>query len=203
MARTSDPKLKEELLKKSVDACIRDGFSGISLRTLADQIGTSHRMLIYHFGSAQKLFETILSEFRERNVAIIQEEFSKAKSAADFARITQQLWKRLASPENRNFMISYYEVQNYCLRSGETRKTSDYLDATLETWLDPIAATLTRLNVHPAQSRAIGRLILSGGRGLLLDWMGAGSTKDQKEVQYSFDLLLELAIQAIPQKAGH
>ncbi len=198
MARISDPKLKEELLKKSVDACIQDGFSGFSLRTLADQIGTSHRMLIYHFGSTQKLFETILGEFRKRNVAIIQEEFSQAKSSEDFVRITQRLWKRLSSQENRNLMISYFEVQNYCLRNGDTRRTSEYLEATLETWLKPIAATLARLGVNGPQSRVIGRLILSGGRGLLLDGMGSGSTTDQKELQRSFDLLLEAVIQVIP-----
>jgi len=200
LARISDPKLKEELLKKSVDACIQDGFSGFSLRTLADQIGTSHRMLIYHFGSAQKLFETILGEFRKRNVAIIQEEFSQAKSAEDFARITQRLWKRLSSEENRNFMISYFEVQNYCLNNDDTRKASENLNPTPEHCLEPIEKTLTRLGVTPAQSRTTGRLILSGGRGLLLDGMGCGTTTDQKEVQRSFDLLVELAIQVIPKK---
>lgn len=194
MSRKVDPRIREHLLKQSLDYCIEKGFSGTSLRALAKKIGTSHRMLIYHFGSSEALFEGILEKFRRRQVSHFITEFNSVQSLTQFEKVIRKLWANLASQENRNFMISYLEIQVSSIRSGKTRASSAYLDATLEDWLAPISSTLKRLGLKTQDSRLFARLILSGGRGLILDALGAGSEVDSLEVEQSFKCLAEMAV---------
>jgi len=46
---------RDRLLAAAVDQAIRGGIADLSLRELAAAIGTSHRMLLYHFGSREGL----------------------------------------------------------------------------------------------------------------------------------------------------
>jgi hypothetical protein len=44
------PERREVLLGKIVDVLLAEGIAGFSLRPLAKTVGTSTRLLIYHFG---------------------------------------------------------------------------------------------------------------------------------------------------------
>ena len=46
---------KDLLLDQVVDHFVTDGLGDLSLRKVAAAIGTSHRMLLYHFGSREGL----------------------------------------------------------------------------------------------------------------------------------------------------
>jgi AcrR family transcriptional regulator len=45
----------DELLEQATDHVLEHGLIGLTLRPLAAAIGTSDRMLIYHFGSRDAL----------------------------------------------------------------------------------------------------------------------------------------------------
>src|SRR5689334_22244795 len=57
---------KTRLLEQTIDYVAAHGFSALSLRELAAAIGTSHRMLIYHFGSKEGLLIAIVHEVERR-----------------------------------------------------------------------------------------------------------------------------------------
>jgi len=57
---------RTELLGRVVDVLITEGISDLSLRPLAKAVGTSARLLIYHFGSKEKLLTDALEQVRER-----------------------------------------------------------------------------------------------------------------------------------------
>ena len=61
---------RDQLLAAAVDYVLAHGFSNLSLRELAAAIGTSHRMLIYHFGSKEGLLVALI-----RSVEAAQREF--------------------------------------------------------------------------------------------------------------------------------
>ena len=61
MARPIDAQRRQELLDGTVDYLIGHGVAGLSLRPLADALGTSDRMLIHHFGSKQELLTQALA----------------------------------------------------------------------------------------------------------------------------------------------
>jgi AcrR family transcriptional regulator len=192
MAQTQHSGIRTQLLRLCVDYCIRTGFANFSLRALAKEAGTSHRMLIYYFGTGDGLFRAILEELRARQIARFVDEFASVRTMAQFRSSLRRLWAHLASTENRNYMISYLEIQIAAIRSNEHRGNSDYLAATLETWLEPIFSTMVRLGFSNRDSRVLARAVLSGGRGLILDSLGAGNSADKKEVERSFDRLTEL-----------
>ncbi len=50
------------LLDKIVDVLLAEGISDLSLRPLAKAVGTSARLLIYHFGSKEKLLTDALEQ---------------------------------------------------------------------------------------------------------------------------------------------
>src|SRR5947209_8561383 len=61
---------RDRLLAAAVDYVVANGFSNLSLRELATAIGTSHRMLIYHFGSKEGLLVAVV-----QSVEAAQREF--------------------------------------------------------------------------------------------------------------------------------
>jgi AcrR family transcriptional regulator len=54
-----------------IDAFARDGIGGRSLREVADALGTSHRMLIHHFGSRDELLLAIVEEVERRQATTL------------------------------------------------------------------------------------------------------------------------------------
>ena len=52
---------RQDLLDKTIAYVAAHGLSDLSLRELAAGIGTSHRMLIYHFGNREGLLAAIVA----------------------------------------------------------------------------------------------------------------------------------------------
>jgi AcrR family transcriptional regulator len=90
-----------------VDYCIHEGFSDLTLRSLAVGVGTSHRMLIYYFVSREKLLKAVLENFRHRQVAAVAEELENVKSLDDLEEIIRKIWNRLSSDEFQSFTTAF------------------------------------------------------------------------------------------------
>ena len=69
--RNPSPHRRAELLARCTDQVLADGLIGLSLRPLAAAVGTSDRMLIYHFGSRDGLVAAVIDESTERSVAYL------------------------------------------------------------------------------------------------------------------------------------
>src|SRR5438132_9559653 len=54
------------LLDAAVDYATANGLGDVSLRQMAAALGTSHRMLIYHFGSKDGLLVEVVNEVERR-----------------------------------------------------------------------------------------------------------------------------------------
>jgi AcrR family transcriptional regulator len=63
---------REEMLDQVVDHVLEHGLIGLTLRPLAAAIGTSDRMLIYHFGSRDELVTAVVTRTNDRAVAEIR-----------------------------------------------------------------------------------------------------------------------------------
>ena len=63
---------REELLDQVTDHVLEQGLIGLTLRPLAAAIGTSDRMLIYHFGSRDALVSAVLARSNERAMACVR-----------------------------------------------------------------------------------------------------------------------------------
>ena len=64
---------KRRLLEAVIGVALADGIADKSLRAIAEAAGTSHRMLIHHFGSKEGLWVAIVREVERRQLESVAE----------------------------------------------------------------------------------------------------------------------------------
>jgi AcrR family transcriptional regulator len=64
---------REDLLERATDHVVENGLIGLTLRPLAAAIGTSDRMLIYHFGSRDDLVAAVVERTVDRATAAVEQ----------------------------------------------------------------------------------------------------------------------------------
>src|SRR6059058_4729462 len=64
---------RQRLLDGAIEYVAEHGLADVSLRTLATALGTSHRMLIHHFGSKEQLWVEIVRTVEARQRELLGE----------------------------------------------------------------------------------------------------------------------------------
>lgn len=86
---------REDLLLRVTDHVLEHGLIGLTLRPVAAAIGTSDRMLIYHFDSRDALVSAVVAAATERAIA----EVEALPAAPDVRTAVNRLWGAyLAAP---------------------------------------------------------------------------------------------------------
>jgi AcrR family transcriptional regulator len=162
---------RDRLLAAAVDYVLAHGFSNLSLRELAIAIGTSHRMLIYHFGSKEGLLVAVV-----RSVEAAQREFfadvlrsHPTLAAGDGIRL---MWRHFTDPRFAPHERLFFDIYAQALqgRPGTDGLLEDIVDA----WIEPVAAYAIDRGVSAEAARADARLGVAVMRGLLLDLLATG-----------------------------
>ena len=186
MARTQDgTSARERLLAAAIEYVSQHGVGEISLRGLAAALGTSHRMLIYHFGSREALLIEVIRTVEEQQRAALAETLKD--SAAPPAEIMRRMWARVADPALWPNERLFFEVYAQALQGSP--HALPVLDGIVEAWVEPLAA-LVAPGRPRAEARAEARLGVAVVRGLLLDLL---ATRDREAV----DAAMERYISAI------
>ena len=174
---------RDRLLDAAVEHALTTGIVDLSLREIAAGIGTSHRMLIYHFGSREGLLVAVVREVERRE----RQALPGTLSTADARR----LWSRLADPQLRSQERLFFEIYAHALlgRPG----TEGFLEDALEGWITPVAKSMASAGVDQNKARVLARLGLAVTRGLLLDLLASG---DSAGVTDAFELFTGLLEQA-------
>ena len=63
---------RDELLQGATDYALERGLIGLSLRPVAAALGTSDRMLLYHFGSKDALVVAVIGEATRRSTEVLR-----------------------------------------------------------------------------------------------------------------------------------
>jgi AcrR family transcriptional regulator len=176
---------RETLLEAAVDHLAEHGAGELSLRALATALDTSHRMLIYHFGSKEgMLVEVARTVERRQRAALAELDLDPELSAAEIAR---RFWRRLADPALRTHERLFFELYGQALQG--TPGTVEFLDGIVEDWLAPVAELCRRFGLTGADATAHARLGLAVSRGLLLDLVTTG---DAEAVNAAMDRFIGL-----------
>lgn len=172
---------RDRLLAAAVDHARRAGIADLSLRELASAIGTSHRMLIYHFGSRAGLLVAVTRAVEEtERAAILASGITPGRA--------RRSWQRLSDPQMWPQERLFFELYSYALlgRPG----TEGFLDGAVESWVTPIAHALVEAGADEKTARADARLSVAVVRGLLLDLLATG---DREGVDEAFERFLRAA----------
>ena len=181
-------KRPEELRKAIVQYLIEHGLIDLSLRPLAKAVGSSPRVLLYYFGSKERMVVEVLAEVRQRQRASYGE-----VQGASFAEDCQTIWKNMSAPDSEPFFRLFFEVYGVAL--GRPQLYKDFLRATIEDWLRLIADPLGRKGCKPGEARAFATVVLAGFRGFMLDYC---TTRDRKRLDRAVGLWLRTLNSMLP-----
>lgn len=177
MARPPDLERRQELLDAVVEAFSVRGIGDRSLRDVAAAVGTSHRMLLHHFGSREELLLAVVDEVERRQMAVMR---GLPREPAD---AIAAMWANLRRPELRPFERLFFEC--YARGVQGEQPFAQMVPGAVDAWLSDDAAT----TIDPAMMR----LGLAVARGLLLDLV---ATEDRDGVDAAAEAFIDLIRQA-------
>ena len=161
---------RERLLERAIAFIAQRGISDLSLRELAAAIGTSHRMLIHHFGSKEGLWIEVIRAVEARQRDVLAELLPDVTD--DPAEAMRAWWRHISDPSLWPNERLFFEVYGQALQGRPG--TTELLDGIVDAWLEPSVAINMRLGMDEPTARAIGRLGIAVVRGLLLDLLATG-----------------------------
>jgi len=156
MARRPDVGRRRELLDALVAEFAVAEIGDRSLREVAEAVGTSHRMLLHHFGSRSELLLAIVEEVERRQMGLLPE------LPTDPAESFAAMWADLHRPELRQLERLFFEC--YARAAQGEKPFSRMVPGAVDGWLAEVAAL-----AGGAFDPAMARLGLAVVRGLLLD----------------------------------
>jgi AcrR family transcriptional regulator len=186
MRYITGPSPRARLLDAVVEGALDGGIADKSLRAIAELAGTSHRMLIHHFGSRQGLLVEVIREVEERQREAL------AELRADPSQVTAEpglrFWEHLRSPELAPQERLFFEVYGQALQGRPWAQP--LLDGIVEDWVGPLAEMLIADGAPPATARIVARLSVAVTRGLLLDVLATGDDEEVDAAMAYFSRLL-------------
>jgi AcrR family transcriptional regulator len=195
---TTENVSKDRLLRAAIDYVGEHGVADLSLRGLASGIGTSHRMLIYHFGSKEALLVEVVRAVEEQQRELLAGfEIDPSLSPAEIMR---RMWRHLSDPALWPNERLFFEMYGQALQGRP--HTAAFLDDVVESWLEPIAALRREQGVPADTARAQARLDLAITRGLLLDLLATGDRRGVTQAMEQFSAIYEAWSDNLPATSG-
>ena len=154
MSRTADEARRAELLDRAVDYVCRHGLAELSLRPLAKAVGSSPRVLLYYFGSKERLVVEIVRRGRARQREMMMDLKLTERSPREVART---LWREWSKPEWEALTRLSFEV--YTLALSDRDRFQGYLESSIDEWLNALRGCTT----------TEATILIAGFRGFLLD----------------------------------
>ncbi len=184
MGRHPDPRRRQQLLEAVAQYILDVGLADLSLRPLAENLATSPRMLLYYFGSKERLLVEAL-----RQIRLWQQEEAASWFAEDTpfdpASMLERAWQWFSSQQAEPFMRLFFEV--YGLALQEPSKYRSFLDDVVVDWMPFAEAMMVAVGVPAREAPRQATLLIAVHRGLLLDLLATG---DRERVDASHRQLI-------------
>ena len=177
---------RTELLDATLAHVAENGLADFTLRSVAAEIGTSHRMLIHHFGSKAGLERAIV----ERTTEIMTTPLAETEaSAAEVSsrELIEGTWASLSDPAAVPLMRLYFDF------SSRATHGDDLARQVVETITDHWARTaLAARNEEDDDEVLLGAAVTSAFlKGLLLDELSGATFADTSAAVERFIQLVE------------
>jgi AcrR family transcriptional regulator len=161
---------RDDLLAAALRYVTEHGVGDISLRALAAELGTSHRMLIYHFGSRDGLLVEVVRAVEARQRGRLAELMADPDLTPEEQAV--RFWEDLVDPAQWPAERLFFELYGQALHGRP--HAVPLLDGIVTDWLDPLTELAVRDGTPRDQARAVVRLQIAVARGLLLDLLATG-----------------------------
>lgn len=162
-APAKDPQRRAAWAELATDYVHERGLIGLSLRPLAAELGTSNRVLLYHFGTKNQLVADVLRTSNQRSVAKV----AALEPSTDMRSAVHDLWSVM---EGDQCSRMYIEAAALGLFGKEP-----YASAVREAnavWLAALVAHLVKSGVRPSVIERAAQVIDAAFMGLQLSLDG-------------------------------
>jgi AcrR family transcriptional regulator len=127
-------------------------------------------MLLYYFGSKEKLVVRVLAELRRR-----QHVQFAALPAGTLREDCWVVWKEMSAPGSVPYFRLFFEAFGIALR--KPRRYEGFLRATIDDWITMLAEPLHLAGHARGACRMLATIIVAGLRGFMLDLCATGDRK--------------------------
>ncbi len=152
----------EELLYR------RDKIADLSLRGLAAELGTSHRMLIHHFDSRDGFFAALLTEMRREEQEALRDLYADGST---YRAAMQLLEERYLNPALHRRFAAFFYVLGLAVQDPQTYR--EFLDS-LDDWTTLFTTLGERDGLDPEAARARAHALVWTTRGLIVNGLTTG-----------------------------
>ena len=184
--RPRSTETRERLLEATLAYAAENGITDVSFRELARALGTTHRMLGYHFGSKEGLLVAVVQRVEERQrtalTALLGDDSLGVEEQID--RMSEVLGDPAQVPNERLLLELYGQaVQG-------RHPAVELFPRIVTAWIDPLRDLAGRLGFPEEDRDAVAHLMLAVSRGLLLDYLATGDVAAAERAAGLFRRLL-------------
>jgi AcrR family transcriptional regulator len=160
---------RTEIVEAAYHYVLEHGLAGASLRPVAEAVGSSTGVLRFLFGSKDGLVRAILDRARQDELDFL----ATIDPGATIAEVGRATWTWLVEPEHRQVLVLWVECYAASLLD-EDRPWAGFAKATVDDWLDVLAAAQPAAVRRTAAGRAQRTALLAVLRGAFLDLLATG-----------------------------
>lgn len=170
MARKTQSR-KQDLLDDLIGYLVKHGLADLSLRPMAAAIGTSARLLIFHFGTKERLLQEVLEEMQVR----LQASFTAMAQAGRKVPLLRMFWDWALTEPNYAMLRLLYQLHLLAAQSPKTY--GRYLKRNSLNWMELIRAALPPDQRDPHFATLLGAVF----DGLFIEYMSTGDKRRTTE----------------------
>ncbi|MCR2810638.1 MULTISPECIES: TetR/AcrR family transcriptional regulator [unclassified Microbacterium] len=147
------------------------GPDGFLLNTIAEELGTSSRMLVYHFGSRDELLGRVMSLVREQTIQELT-----TPPPASLEEAIDRWWAYYM--EHLTDLQLFFHLASRRFEAPE--QFEEFAASAIENWSLYFSDSIEAEGGDPERSAGLARMILAALRGLMVDYLISGE-KEQVE----------------------
>lgn len=160
------PERRADVLNEMADYLLGNGMSDATLRPAAAALGTSARMLLYHFRSKEDLLLAALKEVRRREVAMLGQELARLPRGS-VSDVMRAIWRWYSSPDRMPYLKLFFEAWGVSLHRPFLYE--GFLREVKRDLVDVMVPVIEGYGYPPRQAAAIATFFVAAFRGLLID----------------------------------
>ncbi|MFG2635725.1 TetR/AcrR family transcriptional regulator [Streptomyces sp. NPDC048362] len=189
MPRPPDPAKRRDLLDQVRQYVIRNGLADLSLRPLARALGTSDRMLLYYFGTKERLVADALALDENRpllRAPDLLDTLGRPEDPAGVRRFMEQVWRLFNTPDRRALLPLSLEVMAASLLHPD--RYGPLMHDMITGWTRLLTSVFRDLGMAEARAHTEATLLVDSAFGLVLAPLADG---DWNRAETAFQSLLD------------
>lgn len=187
MARPPRPERKHELLEEILDFLVDSTLADLTFRSLADGLGISSYVLVYHFGNREQLVTEIIRAIMRRYEPL-ESGATHSSSREEFLAWARKAFELCLDHRGRHLQRLEFEASVQDVVSERPRRFGTEAH---EHWRRFLAGWLRGNGIPAKQAGSLARLYVGAVMGLLYDFVLTG---DRRAALESFGLLADALV---------